>query len=129
MRYPLLVVGLVLGCCPALYADDPGRRDLFGDSLPEGAVARMGTVRLRQRQGAMGVAFSPDGKKLVSTGWGDSIRLWDVRSGRMVRRFRGTERNGTFAVAFSPDSKTIANHRQGGDRSNVGLRYRGDAGL
>ncbi len=114
MRYGLLVVGIVLGCCSTLRAEGIAREDSFGDPLPGGALVRMGTVRLRQRQGAMGVAFSPAGTRLASCGWGDSIRLWDVRSGRTVRRFRGSERNGSFAVAFSPDGAKMASVGEGG---------------
>lgn len=83
-------------------------QDLFDDPLPEGATLRLGTTRLRQRQGVEGVAFSPDGTQLVSTGWGDSIRFWDVKTGRQIRRLKTANGEGTFAVAFSPDGSTFA---------------------
>src|SRR6476620_7270393 len=55
--------------------------DQFGDPLPEGAIVRLGTTRLRNGQGVEGVAFSPDSKTLVSCGWDNSIRFWDVATG------------------------------------------------
>lgn len=55
-----------------------------------------------------GVAFTPDGKAFVSTGWGDSVRLWDWKTGKQIRKFTGNEVFSTFAVAFSPDGKKMA---------------------
>jgi WD40 repeat protein len=80
--------------------------DHAGDPLPAGATMRLGTTRLRQRQGANGVVFSPDGKHLVSMGWGDSIRFWDVETARQVMRLKSS--GVTFAAAFSPDGSLLA---------------------
>ncbi len=50
------------------------------------------------------VAFSPDGKRFVSGGQDNTIRLWDVNTGKLLRTI--TER--AWSVAFSPDGTTIA---------------------
>src|SRR5262245_37825319 len=65
----------------------PGRTDLYGDPLPPGAVARLGTVRLRHLD-ASTLGFSRDGKRLIScSGWG-SVRVWDAASGKLIEKKR-----------------------------------------
>jgi RNA polymerase sigma factor (sigma-70 family) len=75
--------------------------DSLGDPLPPGAVARLGTTRFWRGNNPRSLAFSPDGKMLLSGG--DTIHLLDARTGRQVRRFPAHG-----GVAFSPDGKTVA---------------------
>ena len=57
---------------------------------------------------ANSIAFSPDGSTLVSSSI-PRVRLWDVKRGRLLRRFRDQNSgSGPTVVAFSPDGKTIA---------------------
>jgi hypothetical protein len=66
-RLPLLF--LLLLAAP-VRAEGP-RLDRYGDPLPEGAVARFGSGRLRHPGGdATAIAFSPDGKSVVTVGSG-----------------------------------------------------------
>ena len=80
--------------------------DLFGDPLPDGAMARLGTVRFRQGITIRSIAFAPDGKTLASTGGGGagSLCLWNPTDGKAIYRLQGRIQ----FLAYSPDSKTLA---------------------
>ena len=53
------------------------------------------------------VAFRPNGVMLASASWDKTIRLWNVKTGRLLRTL--TEHtDAVMSVAFSPDGQTLA---------------------
>jgi WD40 repeat protein len=93
----------------SLLAHEPAtaKKDLYGDPLPPGAIARLGTMRLRHRNEVRCVAWSPDGKFLASGSWHDGVRLWNGSTGQLVREL-SVGGNSTHGVAFSPDGGKLA---------------------
>ena len=61
--------------------------DRHGDALPAGALARLGTTRMRHGAEVTFVAFGPGGKTLLTAGRDNTIRLWDLATGKELRRF------------------------------------------
>jgi WD40 repeat protein/serine/threonine protein kinase/tetratricopeptide (TPR) repeat protein len=53
-----------------------------------------------------GLAFSPDGRRIVTSSWDRSIKLWDPDTGREVFTLRG-HTAGLLVVAFSPDGRRL----------------------
>jgi RNA polymerase sigma factor (sigma-70 family) len=85
------------------------RTDRLGDPLPSGALARLGTVRFRERDAIFALAYSPNGKMLASaTGYQESIvRVWDTATGKQLFLLRH-DSGQIHSLAFSPDSKRLA---------------------
>src|SRR5262245_21305495 len=70
-------------------ADEPSgkpRADTHGDPLPHGASARFGSVRFRHGDTITAVAYSPDGKTLITVGNDRTIRVWDLETGKEKQR-------------------------------------------
>ncbi len=82
------------------------RLDLFGDSLPQGAVARLGAARFRLSRPEM-IAYAPDGKTLFA-GNHEGITLFEAETGRPIRRLGHDWKSTDGANAVSPDGKLAA---------------------
>jgi WD40 repeat protein len=96
-----------------LAAPPAPRADRYGDPLPEGAVARLGSARLRHA-GLSDYVRLPGGKTVLTVGSDRVLRWWDLASGRQVRavQLRGKAGLG-HRVTLSPDGKTLVAHDGG----------------
>jgi WD40 repeat protein len=102
----------------------PPAKDIHGDALPDGAVARLGTMRWRHGGVTTFAAFLPDGKTVLSAAMDKTIRIWEYPTGKELRRIGepavdnnammggfqpvGWGAFGSAAVALSRDGKTVA---------------------
>ncbi len=55
----------------------------------------------------LSVAWSPDGSKLASGKWDQTIKIWDASLGNEISTFQGHEHS-VYSVAWSPDGKKLA---------------------
>jgi WD40 repeat protein len=53
------------------------------------------------------VAFSPDGRQIVSGSADNSLRLWDASSGKQLGPQLKGHTAWVYSVAFSPDGRRI----------------------
>jgi WD40 repeat protein len=102
----LAVAGLPAPLHRAAGKQEAARIDRYGDPLPKGAVARIGTLRFCQPFPTT-LAFSPDGKILASGGGDNRIRLWDPDTGKELRALEGHQ-GYVNGIAFSADGKWLA---------------------
>jgi WD40 repeat protein/tRNA A-37 threonylcarbamoyl transferase component Bud32 len=60
------------------------------------------------------VAFSPDGTRLATGGFDQTVKLWDTATGAEVRTLYG-HKSFVRGVAFSPDGQSLASVSEGKD--------------
>jgi WD40 repeat protein len=95
--------------CPAAHGGSRPRTDAYGDPLPGGALARIGTARFRTGPYAIGVALSPDGR-LLAVGDRSGISFLSTETGKEVRRIEGRHQiafHGASSLWFTPDGKQL----------------------
>src|SRR5439155_10894045 len=116
----LLAAACLLILCPIsegqpVKPENKPRTDFYGDPLPPGALARMGTLQLRHEEAQ--VAFARDGKTLVSFGNDRKLRFWDLATGKQTRQImldvQAKDANGRHRTVLSPDGALLAVGDQG----------------
>jgi WD40 repeat protein len=87
--------------------------DSFGNELPRHACARLGTVRLRQPESINWLAWSPDGKTILSASGRGTVRSWDAATGELVPV--SIPQDGSHGVFFSRDGTLRVTASEGGE--------------
>ena len=64
------------------------------------------------------VAFSPNGKRLASGGWDNTVKLWNTADGTELLTLKKHSRQ-VQAVAFSPEGRRVAS---GGGGANMTVK-------
>jgi WD40 repeat protein len=116
------LTGLAVGCGLVsgrdLAAGGPVRTDLYGDPLPAGAVARLGTVRCRHTGQATVVGFLDGGRQFVTFCHLDGFRVWDAATGRELCCFGAPadRKKGPFThplqIGLSADGRALVEARE-----------------
>jgi RNA polymerase sigma factor (sigma-70 family) len=106
----------------------PEHRDLYGDSLPPEAVARLGTIRFRPGGTVMSIAFTPDGKELFAYGRWEGVTMWDPASGKELSRFV-PEGNWLGDALLTPDGQSLITIESGDHKYPIRVRNRADLKL
>jgi WD40 repeat protein len=92
--------------------EQPLRTDRYGDPLPPGVVARLGTDRLTLASMSNVLAFSPDGRRLAAHDSSENLQVWEVDSGKEILHLKlptaRDARSWATGLAFSPDGKAFA---------------------
>src|SRR5205809_3817016 len=109
----MVLVGVRLSAFqpPPPAKNDPPRLDAYGEPLPPGAIARLGTERLRQGFMTYSAVFSPDGKTVASTSAGQGICLWEAATGKRILQVLPAVHS--YSVAFLPDGQLFATSGRG----------------
>ena len=101
-----------------------GDGKLLATLAPDGAkcwdLATMRVTTVIPKCQSFCLAFSPDGRTLVTGGQGRIVELWDAVTGRRKAQLEppGEHYEWTRAVTFSPDGKTLA---VGGTHGHIAL--------
>jgi WD40 repeat protein len=109
MEHPRILAAVLTFLTAALVrAEPPARTDRFADPLPEGAVARLGTLRFREPDTIVTSALSPDGTTLATVGWRrDLVRFLDAATGKELRVVQ-LDAPGVDDLTFSPNGAVLA---------------------
>jgi RNA polymerase sigma factor (sigma-70 family) len=98
---------------PAQEVEKQVRTDRYGDPLPPGALARLGTVRWRNaNNGRTSILFTRDGKGLITASRSPAY-LWEIPTGKLLRQFGDLSRQPFEVAALSPDGRILAGGGKG----------------
>ena len=81
--------------------------DALDQALPQAASLSESDRLQGHTRSVMAVAFSPDGRRIVSGSKDNTLRLWDAATGKPIGAPLQGQTNTVWSVAFSPDGRRI----------------------
>jgi len=87
--------------------------NLGGSKQPELSPGVNLLRTLQEQQQAYSVAFDPQGETLASGSDDNTVKLWESRSGKLLRTLEGHQ-NGILSIAFDPKGGTLASGSRDG---------------
>jgi WD40 repeat protein len=81
------------GQAPAQPIQPKNAKQPAAEPLPDGALWRLGTMRLRHLGEVRDLCFTSDGKHLASVGDDHFFSLWDIKTGLEARRFQLSDKS------------------------------------
>ncbi|MEW5686478.1 MAG: DUF4189 domain-containing protein [Pseudomonadota bacterium] len=98
----------------AEFSPDGGRLAVGGDNGIAIWDVASGRQLVRFGSGVIDdVAFSPDGRKVVSGHMNKAVTVWDANTGQILAQMSGHQRR-ALSVAFSPDGQVVASGSEDG---------------
>jgi WD40 repeat protein len=97
-----LYLALLLAGEPALCVQD---KDFYSSAIVEDKDKGFLILKMHG-SGVTSVAFSPDGKRIVSTSLDKTLKVWDAETGKEIRTL-DEQTDGVWSVAYSPNGKRI----------------------
>ncbi|MBI3411015.1 MAG: WD40 repeat domain-containing protein [Planctomycetes bacterium] len=107
-----LIFGTLIVSSPA-DAQEKIRKDIHGDPLPEGALARLGTIKFRPGDVIQNLAFSPDGKQIacwtgrLHAAEANALAIYDIATGNELRWTQAHDGR-CHALAWLRDGRGLA---------------------
>jgi RNA polymerase sigma factor (sigma-70 family) len=101
------------------------RLDRYGDPLPAEAISRLGSVRFRHGSLITSLAFTADGKQLISHDH-DALRTWDAATGRELGHVNTDPDDGIIAAFVPRDGKTVITMERVRGAKSIRVRNRAD---
>ncbi len=98
---------LAVACDSGVRLWDMARGEALAHWLTPPAPATGAAAEPSPRSDTVAVAFTPDGRQVVTGTWDGWILVWGRQSGRVERSWRADE-DAVFAIACSPDGTQLA---------------------
>jgi WD40 repeat protein len=109
--------------------------NLWDATRPNGKKEARLTLNARVPGPSLNVAFSPDGERLATGSEKNLVKVWDVRTGKVLQTLPG-HRGDVYTVAFSHDGRWIASGSEDstvkiwdGRSGDLARTFRGHTGI